>query len=85
MRNILLIALILGLSNAQAQSYQFIKKINLTGDGKWDYLKIDAPKNRLFVSHQDRVNVVDTKNDIQIGEITGLNGVHGIALAIIGF
>jgi len=82
MRNILLIALILGLSNAQAQSYQFIKKINLTGDGKWDYLKIDAPKNRLFVSHQDRVNVVDTKNDIQIGEITGLNGVHGIALAI---
>ena len=81
MRNILLIALILGLSNAQAQSYQLIKKINLTGDGKWDYLKMDGEKDRLFVSHQDRVNVVNIKNDVQICEITGLNGVHGIALA----
>lgn len=81
MRNILLIVLILGLSNAQAQSYKFIKKIDLTGDGKWDYLKMDGEKDRLFVSHQDRVNVVNIKSDVQIGEITGLNGVHGIALA----
>lgn len=81
MRNILLIVCIIGFSNAHAQNYQFIKKINLTGDGKWDYLKTDDDKERIFVSHQDRVNVIDIKSDTQIGEITGLNNIHGIALA----
>lgn len=81
MRYILLILFTIGFSKINAQTYQFIKKINLTGDGKWDYLKTDDEKERLFVSHQDRVNVVDIKSDTQIGEITGLNSIHGIALA----
>lgn len=69
----------------QAQSvpaYSFIKKISLpTGDGKWDYLKMDGERERLFVSHFDRVHVIDLKTDQPIGEITGLKGVHGIGLA----
>lgn len=83
MRYLLFLVLFSSLTQAQITTpkYDFIKKINLTGDGKWDYLKMDGEKERLFVSHQDRVNVVDIKNDIQIGEIKGLNGVHGIALA----
>lgn len=63
-------------------TYSFIKKISLsTGDGKWDYLKMDGEQERLYVSHADRVHVVDLKTETQIGEITGLKGVHGIALA----
>jgi YVTN family beta-propeller protein len=63
-------------------TYSFIKKISLpTGDGKWDYLKMDGERERLFVSHFDRVHVIDLKTDQPIGEITGLKGVHGIALA----
>jgi DNA-binding beta-propeller fold protein YncE len=66
----------------KSTEYHFIKKISLpTGEGKWDYLKMDGEKERLFVSHQDRVHVIDLKTDKQIAEITGLNGVHGIALA----
>jgi len=66
---------------AQNSNYKFLKKISLEGDGKWDYLKMDGERERLFVSHQDRVHVIDLKTDKQIGVITGLNGVHGIALA----
>ncbi len=63
-------------------TYQFIKKISLpTGDGKWDYLKMDGERERLFVSHTDRVHVIDLRTETQIGEITGLKGVHGIGLA----
>ena len=69
------------LSAQEAPAYKFLKKISLPGDGKWDYLKMDGEMERLFVSHQDRVNIVDIKAEKSIGEITGLNGVHGIALA----
>jgi YVTN family beta-propeller protein len=63
---------------AQTATYQFSRKISLTsGDGKWDYQKIDDGK--LYVSHADRIHIIDLKSEKQIGEITGLKGVHGIA------
>ena len=63
-------------------TYAFIEKISLpSGDGKWDYLKMDGERERLFVSHFDRVHVIDLTTNKQIGEITGLKGVHGIGLA----
>jgi YVTN family beta-propeller protein len=66
------------ISFAQTPTYQFSKKISLpTGDGKWDYQKIDDGK--LYVSHADRIHIIDLKTEKQIGEITGLKGVHGIA------
>lgn len=59
--------------------YQLLNSISLPGDGKWDYMKMDG--ERLFVSHGDRVHIVDLKTNAPIAEITGLNGVHGIGLA----
>ncbi len=86
LKNVLKTAFLLALSLppalAQTPTYQFLKKISLPGgDGKWDYLKMDGERERLFVSHADRVHVIDLKTDQPIGEITGLKGVHGIALA----
>ncbi len=69
------------LAQGTVPSYQFVKKINLPGDGKWDYLKMDGERERLFVSHGDRVHVIDLTNDKAIGEISSLSGVHGIGLA----
>jgi YVTN family beta-propeller protein len=69
------------LAQQASPTYQFEKKINLPGDGKWDYLKMDGERERLFVSHGDRVHVIDLKTDQPVGEITSLSGVHGIGLA----
>ena len=82
---LLLLSLFGVFTDSHAQStptYQYLTKISLpTGDGKWDYLKMDGERERLFVSHFDRVHVIDLTTDKQIGEITGLKGVHGIGLA----
>ncbi len=84
--NVVVVASLAGLaqSSVMAQkspAYSFIQKISLPGDGKWDYLKMDGERERLFVSHFDRVHVIDLATSKPIGDITGLRGVHGIALA----
>jgi DNA-binding beta-propeller fold protein YncE len=79
---LLLIAfLCFGFQNLSAQTtdFQFIKKISLpTGNLKWDYQQVEG--SHLFVSHGDRVHVVDLETDQQIAEIDSLKGVHGIAI-----
>jgi len=65
--------------SAQIPTFQFLNKINLpSGDGKWDYMNID--RENLYVSHGDRIHVVNLKTSQQIGEIDSLKGVHGIAI-----
>ena len=61
---------LLGTANAQT-TYNFLHKISLPGDGKWDYLKMDGERERLYVSHTDRVHVIDLTTDKPIAEITG--------------
>jgi YVTN family beta-propeller protein len=77
----MLLVFTFGAASSQDTQYKFLMKISLPGDGKWDYLKMDGERERLFVSHFDRVHIVDLTTNKPIGEITGLNGVHGIALA----
>ena len=73
---------LLALSAALAQSnYHQLKKISIGGEGGWDYLIADASSGRVYVSHGAEVDVVDTKTGAVAGKITGLHGVHGIALA----
>ncbi|HEY3855998.1 MAG TPA: YncE family protein [Verrucomicrobiae bacterium] len=61
--------------------YSFTKEIRIGGEGGWDYLSIDAPSRRLYVSHATKVIVIDTDKDEVVGQITGTQGVHGIAIA----
>jgi DNA-binding beta-propeller fold protein YncE len=69
------------LAVAFAQSgYHQIKKINIGGEGGWDYLIADG-NGRVYVSHAAEVDVIDTAKGEVAGKITGLKGVHGIALA----
>src|SRR6185295_11136031 len=57
------------------------RHIPIGGTGGWDYLTVDSASHRLFVSHTDRVEVVDIDSGKTTGAITGLSGVHGIAIA----
>jgi YVTN family beta-propeller protein len=51
------------------------------GDGGWDYLNVDPQAHRLYVTRTDRVQVLDTEDGTLAGEVMGLNGGHGVALA----
>ena len=61
--------------------YHLLNRIEVGGEGGWDYLIADADAHRLYVSHATKVVVIDTSTDKVVGEISGLNGVHGIAFA----
>jgi DNA-binding beta-propeller fold protein YncE len=61
--------------------YHLLKRIEVGGEGGWDYLFADAESHRLYVSHSTKVIVIDTKTEKVIGEIPNTNGVHGIAVA----
>lgn len=65
-------------SNAQ---HKVIKKIEVGGEGGWDYLAVDEPAQHLFLSHGNVVSVVDLKTDKVLATIPDTKGVHGIAIA----
>jgi len=66
---------------AQGSGYQVIKKISVPGEGGWDYLIVDPDAHRLYVSHGTRVEIIDLETEKVVGQITGTDGVHGIAIA----
>lgn len=66
---------------AQAPGYKPAGSIQIGGSGGWDYLTADAGSRRLYVSHAGQVEVIDLNSGKPAGQITGMTGIHGIALA----
>ena len=66
---------------AQAASYKLTHTYPLGGEGSWDYLVPDAAHHRVFIGRHDRVMVVDETNGKLLGEVTGIHGAHGTAIA----
>lgn len=67
-------------AQGSAGSWSVKKTIPLGGVGGWDYLKVDEPGRRLFVTHANHVIVLDLKNDRIVGMLESL-GAHGVAFA----
>jgi DNA-binding beta-propeller fold protein YncE len=61
-------------------AYHLTRVIKLDGDGSWDYLYADSASRRLYVSHFSTVAVLDMDTGKVVGEISGLDGVHGVAI-----
>ena len=67
---------------AENPNYTISKSVPLGAPDRWDYLTFDAPAGRLYVSHGDRVTVVDGKSGTVLGQVQTLpGGTHGIAIA----
>lgn len=62
------------------QPYRVVKQWKIGGSGGWDYLTVDAAAHRLYVTHGNRVEVLDSTSGKPVGAITGLKGTHGVAL-----
>jgi len=57
-----------------------IAKLSLPGDGRGDYLAVDVPGNRLFVTHTTAVHVLDLRTLKPVAEVMGLTYAHGVAV-----
>jgi DNA-binding beta-propeller fold protein YncE len=60
--------------------YKVVDKWKLGDEGGWDYLTADGAAHRLYITRGMRVDVVDTTSGKIVGTISGLHGVHGVAL-----
>jgi DNA-binding beta-propeller fold protein YncE len=67
-------------TTVSAQKYVADKTISIPGDGGYDYAFIDQQNHRLYTSHGTAVNVIDLETEKVIGTISGMKGVHGIAI-----
>jgi WD40 repeat protein len=74
-------ALVAMLPAQSAGPYSITHTFTVGGDGSWDYIVPDPPNHRLFVGRQDRVMVIDEETGKLLGEVTGIKGAHGTAIA----
>lgn len=57
-----------------------VTKISLPGEGRGDYLSVDARGNRLFVTHTTAVHILDLRTLKPVAEVTGLTYAHGVTI-----
>lgn len=65
----------------KAHAPAIVRTVSVGGDGGWDYLTADGISRRLYIARGSHVQVLDTRSGTLIKDITGLDGVHGVALA----
>src|ERR1022692_1176145 len=78
---VILAAAIASLAAQSSSPYRLTRTYPLGGDGSWDYVVPDPPHHRLFIARQNRVMVVDEDTGKLLGEVTGIQGAHGTAIA----
>ena len=64
-----------------AGGYHVIRNIPLGGEGGWDYITVDPDSKRIYAPRSEDIQVVDETSGKIIGDITGMKGLHGIAVA----
>jgi hypothetical protein len=65
---------------AQSSLPYRVTTTHLGGTGV-DYIVPDPPNHRVFIARQNRVMVVDEDSGKLLGEVTGIQGAHGTAIA----
>jgi len=78
---ILAAATLAAIPAAAQKSFKLADRVKLGGEGGWDYLAYDGDAKRLFITRGTHVMVVDAKTLKATDDITGLAGIHGVALA----
>lgn len=63
-----------------AQSWHVAKTFHSGGEGGWDYVTVDAPNHRLFVTRATHTQAIDTRSGKLLADIPGQVRSHGVAL-----
>jgi YVTN family beta-propeller protein len=84
MRNALLVLTLALPMLTGAADFRIQQRLPIGGDGNWDNLLIDRPAHLLYITRADRLQIVDLRTGLLTGEVTGLQGVHGVVLDAIG-
>jgi YVTN family beta-propeller protein len=66
--------------NAQETHYHILKKDLIGGTGGWDYIFANPANQRLYVSHGNRLTVLNLETGDSVGVVSPALGVHGVAI-----
>ncbi len=66
-----------------APGHRVVRKVEVGGEGGWDYLTFDSAARRLYIPRSTRVMVFDADTLAVVGGVSNANttGVHGVAIA----
>jgi DNA-binding beta-propeller fold protein YncE len=64
----------------QDSGYRVLRSIHLGGEGGWDYVTVDSAARRVYIPRSTHIMVVDADSGKQVGDIQGMNGLHGVAI-----
>jgi DNA-binding beta-propeller fold protein YncE len=59
--------------------YRISKSIPLGAPERWDYLSFEPVSNRIFVTHGDRIDVIDAAGEKIVGQVA-VDGANGAAI-----
>jgi len=65
---------------ADAPGFKLTKHYAVPGDGGFDYVTFDTSSNRVYVSHENEVDVLDADSGKLLGKVADTPGVHGTAI-----
>lgn len=57
-----------------------IERIGLPGEGRGDYINVDATTRRMYVTHSAAVHILDLDTLEPLAEVSGLTGAHGVSI-----
>ena len=76
-----ILALGTGLGWAQgAGDYKVLQKVSLPGDGGFDFLTLDSDRRRVYVTHDDRIQVLDADTLKLVGTVADVPRPHGVVV-----
>jgi DNA-binding beta-propeller fold protein YncE len=65
----------------QDSGYRVLRNIKLGGEGGWDYVTVDSAARRVYIPRSTHIMVIDADSGKLVGDIQGMNGLHGVAVA----
>jgi DNA-binding beta-propeller fold protein YncE len=65
----------------QDSGYRVLRSIHLGGEGGWDYVTVDSAARRVYIPRSTHIMVIDADSGKLVGDIQGMNGLHGVAVA----
>lgn len=72
--------LVLPAAAAANPNYRLEKKVQLGGEGGWDYFAVDPDSGHVFIPRDSHMLVLDSHGNL-LGDIPGIKGAHAIAFA----
>ena len=78
---ILLLSPTVFLGAPQDSGYRVLRTISLGGEGGWDYVTVDSAARRVYIPRSTHILVVDADSGKLVGDIKGMNELHGVAVA----